>query len=147
MSIPELQKPPGVPCQHICERGCEIYDTRPASCRDWSCLWLTGDLPEPLKPDTCGVIWDNTYHNLFDQKLLAAREVRPGAHSEDANQAWLAETISRSLVLVITHDGQTHVLGPEDEVKTLETLVKRKAEQQGRRIDIEHGVRKDTKPE
>jgi hypothetical protein len=41
MAIEELAKPAGQWCRH-CKpgRGCLVYDSRPAECRGFSCLWL-----------------------------------------------------------------------------------------------------------
>lgn len=38
--------------------GCSIYDIRPRSCSNWSCVWLSSDLADELKPDRCGVVID-----------------------------------------------------------------------------------------
>lgn len=58
-SVPEFNKPPGEWCRH-CKpgRGCTIYDDRPESCRNFRCVWLTGGLPDDLRPDKCKVIFE-----------------------------------------------------------------------------------------
>jgi hypothetical protein len=39
--IKEFDKPPGVWCAHaVAGKGCGIYDSRPASCRSFYCLWM-----------------------------------------------------------------------------------------------------------
>src|SRR4051812_37019979 len=38
--------------------GCRIYETRPFSCRSWSCAWLAGDMDDELRPDRIGVVID-----------------------------------------------------------------------------------------
>ena len=35
----DFKKPAGVPCQHLCERGCDIHAIRPHICRTWFCAW------------------------------------------------------------------------------------------------------------
>ena len=40
--MPELDKPNGVPCEHLTEGGCGIYEDRPESCRSFQCAWLRG---------------------------------------------------------------------------------------------------------
>jgi Fe-S-cluster containining protein len=42
--IPELDKPAHRWCRHCRpgKGGCSIYDSRPAGCREFSCLWLNG---------------------------------------------------------------------------------------------------------
>jgi hypothetical protein len=58
---PALRKPDGVGCRHLCgvEQGgpCGIYDSRPATCRDWFCGWrLLSSLNEAMRPDRSGVL-------------------------------------------------------------------------------------------
>lgn len=52
MAIEALAKPAGSWCPHCGSgRGCVIYPTRPAECRDYSCLWLLDDrLDQRWKP-------------------------------------------------------------------------------------------------
>jgi hypothetical protein len=58
VDLPELQKPPGVPCRHLTGGGCGIYDSRPSLCRVWHCLWRrTLAFPDLARPDRCGVIF------------------------------------------------------------------------------------------
>lgn len=50
-------------CPHLAgaesvKRGCSIYDRRPFSCRQWSCSWLIGDLPDRFRPDRLGIVID-----------------------------------------------------------------------------------------
>ena len=44
MAIEAIAKPAGQWCRH-CKpgRGCQIYDSRPAECRAFHCLWLVDD--------------------------------------------------------------------------------------------------------
>ena len=53
MSIPELNTPKDVWCEHVIKkRGCGIYETRPHSCRGFQCLWLQDPrLPPDWKPN------------------------------------------------------------------------------------------------
>lgn len=38
--------------------GCGIYQSRPHSCRLWSCLWLCSDLEDDVRPDRAGIVID-----------------------------------------------------------------------------------------
>jgi hypothetical protein len=55
--VPELQKAGGAWCSHAKpgqrEGGCTVYgsDRRPAVCGRFSCAWLEGVMPEPMRPD------------------------------------------------------------------------------------------------
>lgn len=40
--IAEFDKPANQPCRHcVAGGGCDAYDARPATCRDFYCLWRT----------------------------------------------------------------------------------------------------------
>lgn len=65
--------------------GCSIYQTRPRSCRTWSCSWLISDLPEKYKPSRVGIVLDPTPDMVrVNGKDVAAAQiwVVPG-HEED----------------------------------------------------------------
>lgn len=52
LKVPELDKPAGEPCIHlVAGKGCGIYEDRPQSCRDFSCLWLQGVGDFTVRPD------------------------------------------------------------------------------------------------
>ena len=53
VAVAELGKPPGVRCPHASRcKGCAIYQSRPASCRDFYCEWmLSPALGREWKPD------------------------------------------------------------------------------------------------
>ena len=41
--VEELHKAAGQRCKHqITGKGCRIYERRPTSCREWTCLWIKG---------------------------------------------------------------------------------------------------------
>jgi hypothetical protein len=56
LKVPELKKQEGVPCKFLCDKGCGIYGSRPAACRNFRCAWLNGELSEDMRPDKVGVI-------------------------------------------------------------------------------------------
>jgi hypothetical protein len=53
MAVDELAKPPGVWCEHcVRSKGCAIYRSRPAGCREFYCEWMLSDKLGPeWKPD------------------------------------------------------------------------------------------------
>lgn len=74
---PELVKPAYVLCPHCTGAGCGIYETRPSVCRSWHCLWRwLGTLPEELRPDRCGVMFDldrvRPPTNVFEHVFISA---------------------------------------------------------------------------
>lgn len=55
----EFQKMPGVPCAHLCAKGCSIHATRFPVCRSFHCGWrYLGDLGEDWRPDKSGILVD-----------------------------------------------------------------------------------------
>jgi hypothetical protein len=62
LDIPELEKPMNRWCTHCTPgSGCRIYESRPAPCRDFACVWLESQkeekpLPPALRPDKCKIV-------------------------------------------------------------------------------------------
>lgn len=53
-------KPANTHCQHcIVGIGCTIWETRPAVCRHYMCLWHANPkFPDSLRPDRCGALFE-----------------------------------------------------------------------------------------
>lgn len=64
-AVPELDKPAGTVCKHICESGCSIYKDRPESCRRMMCGWLQSGAGKDLRPDKCGVVWERIGDTMY----------------------------------------------------------------------------------
>lgn len=75
----ELDKPDNTRCQHQkVGVGCRIYASRPASCRFWSCRWLTmADTAELKRPDRSHYVLDPVpdYVTAVDNTTGAERVV------------------------------------------------------------------------
>lgn len=75
---PDFVKPAGVPCQHLCETGCQLFGTPelPNLCRDFYCEWRLqqwlNDRPQ-YRPDVLGVLF------MVHRGVLTVFEVHPGA--------------------------------------------------------------------
>jgi hypothetical protein len=111
LGIKELGKPPWTRCEHQCDRGCNIYEDRPETCRGYSCLWQAGllDGDERRRPDKFGVIFDvrvegSEYVRPGDAVTVQAWEVWPGA-LEQPNVLWLLNRIRERYPLVIRSRG------------------------------------------
>lgn len=50
LKVPEKNKGLWQDCPHR-NLGCEIYASRPESCREYVCLFISDDLPEEYRPD------------------------------------------------------------------------------------------------
>jgi hypothetical protein len=70
-AIDELRKPIFSKCSNECTAGCSIYNAKPKSCSDYSCLWLNGEFDE--RPDSSGILCDCTrgVFNIYETKLGA----------------------------------------------------------------------------
>jgi len=50
-------KPAGVVCHHLADHGCQIYQSRPATCRQFQCPWVTEkSWPVDWRPDRSGLL-------------------------------------------------------------------------------------------
>lgn len=81
LPVSEIKKPRGIWCAHA-DHGCKIYETRPPSCRTWSCLWVTEKgMGDELKPNRCHVVADMMITDII---------VEVGGHAEKrhALQLW-----------------------------------------------------------
>lgn len=115
MGVTEIDKPAHTPCPSLVARSkpkapCGVYETRPASCRGYSCLWVLGMLGEERdRPDKSGIILDaavSTDAAIWDGIPVAmARETRPGALRERQAENLLA-SLGRAFVLVVFRYGR-----------------------------------------
>ncbi|HYO27233.1 MAG TPA: hypothetical protein VER68_03085 [Azonexus sp.] len=108
MKVHELDKAAHVWCQH-CQigKGCEIYETRPESCRIYDCLWLqTQRLDRPmaaeLRPDRSRVVVGTT--NGGDDVVLYLDPDRPDAWQRPAMQAFIRELRGRRVRILLSRN-------------------------------------------
>lgn len=76
--VDELAKPGGQRCRHQRHSGCMVYETRPLSCRAWSCAWLADPTAGELsRPDRAGYAIDMMpdFIRLRDNETGAVREI------------------------------------------------------------------------
>ena len=112
LAIVELQKPQRRACDHLCRSGCGIYATRPASCREFHCLWLRGalDADEALRPDRLGVMFDYFVVASSGESHLIAIELWPGALAGSVVQSLLAEMTQTRDVHLSYREGRRSTL-------------------------------------
>lgn len=101
VGVHEFDKPIWTPCIHQKNAGCGIYETRPASCQTFYCLYQGGFLEgdERRRPDNLGIMFTAPDHKTFDM-MIAAWEVRPGALGEPSVQ-WLLTKLKEKFVIYI----------------------------------------------
>jgi hypothetical protein len=110
MPVTELAKPPYVTCSHCGPAGCGVYESRPLTCRGWSCEWWTGrlGLTDSQRPDKLGVMF--SYHPRF----IVAHESRPGtALSKEAIRV-LNRVKSQVALMFVRATGRAFRLGEGD---------------------------------
>jgi hypothetical protein len=116
LAIEELDKPAGVPCQHLSSDGggCGIYETRPKACREYDCGWRLGVGTLEQRPDRMGVVMSPIAPGLPGHPGAVVHELWPDAF--DDAQAFLAD-VARGLVLLLIRDDLIkRVMGPEDRI-------------------------------
>lgn len=117
-AVPEIEKPPLVPCPFLCSKGygCKIYETRPKNCSDYECSWLLGWGEKEDQPDKCGILIDERRTEFGD--VLIAKALFPGAEKTNVGQRAMHRIAShKRRVLLFTDDNPQHaslVIGPED---------------------------------
>jgi hypothetical protein len=78
LRVDELAKLGGTPCVHQrAEGGCAIHARRPAICRRYRCLWLSGALEAGDRPDRLGAVLDLASRGGLPE--LVVHEAAPGA--------------------------------------------------------------------
>jgi hypothetical protein len=66
--VQELDKKPGVPCKHICEKGCAIYGEHPEGCQSFVCTWYQGEHSQREKPCVTGIVCWVAYTGIMLDK-------------------------------------------------------------------------------
>ena len=108
LGVEELSKAAGHACSLLCTAGCSVYDGRPQSCRDYTCLWLAGNFGSQRdRPDRLGVIADMSVPSATVLELrgkgfsvACLREVRRGA-LESKRVRGLRASLARQADLVV----------------------------------------------
>lgn len=94
LRVDELRKLGGTPCRELraapAPPGCGIHATRPAICRAYACLWLSGGLEEADRPDRLGAVLDVATEGGVTR--LRVHEAAPGAYERSAR---LREIVAR----------------------------------------------------
>ena len=71
--IEELNKPAYTWCKHCTPKanlGCGIHETRPNQCREFSCLWLLGRVPEEYKPSEVKFVMTMQKEENVDKMMI-----------------------------------------------------------------------------
>ena len=87
---PDIQKDAGVTCRHCTGKGCAIYDTRPALCRDYHCGWRQlSILDDSWRPDRSQVFVELEPH----EGRTAISLVLLGNPLKTVRQSWFIDFV------------------------------------------------------
>lgn len=118
LPAPDRKKPANERCQHQrFRKGCAIYETRPSSCRMWSCRWLIEDDTADLKrPDRAGYVIDlmPDFVTLQQHGETIQMEVvqvwidprRPDAHRDPDFRAYVERRAAEKILTIIRFGSQ-----------------------------------------
>jgi hypothetical protein len=112
MGVRELEKPPLTKCKNQCDTGCTIYDSRPATCREWTCSWVRDDefLSDRDRPNEGGLLFvHRSYVDLLNgtmidgsiAPLLKCHEVTPGALDRPRSQSVLDRLNKKGYTIIV----------------------------------------------
>lgn len=122
LAVEEIDKPGGQQCQHVCSRGCAIYDDRPGSCANYECMWLEGTLnaEEEGRPDKLGLVfsrWPNLsgfgspVQGQAAPLIILCHELWPGAADKGTvGRSYLERITQEFLVQLVRTDGSVFLL-------------------------------------
>lgn len=112
LGVEPVQKPPQQHCQHECARGCAIYEKRPNSCAEFTCLWLAGMLPKSAKPSkTHMVVYGTALGSTMRHTRLEVVQcdIRGDAPMHPATWQWLVDA-SHKVPVVVCRNADTSTL-------------------------------------
>lgn len=130
--VEEIGKAPWTGCEHLVDRsGCQVYETRPAMCREFYCLWQGGAGGPFDRPDRLGVIFapTNGPTEFTGEEEYQAYELMPGMFAT-GRVVRLAKQIAGTDKLIIGHRHGGEVLtfiGPPEKIKAAQEWVKKNA--------------------
>ena len=118
LAIPELDKPKDQWCPNFAAgMGCTVYETRPPSCRDFACQWLSDPSMGPeWKPSVCKLVLDTKPGMLVvhsDPAVSKPWRVEP-YHSVLKRLA--AQGLTRTTLVMVMERRRSIVLLPDREV-------------------------------
>jgi hypothetical protein len=110
LRVDELAKLGGTRCVHQrAEGGCAIHPRRPAICRRYRCLWLSGALEDADRPDRLGAVLDLASRGGLPELVVHERE--PGAFDASPRLREIAERYRASMPVRVL--GSEGVLDPD----------------------------------
>lgn len=100
LEVPDANTKAGEKCQHQCEKGCAIYQTRPQPCQDYQCLWLRRFFGKKDRPDKVGVFFSPAHHKDLGA-LLIAYERKAGAALNDERALGIINRFAMNMAVIV----------------------------------------------
>jgi hypothetical protein len=104
LRVDELRKLGGTRCPALRRApeppGCSIHARRPAICRGYACLWLSGGLADEDRPDRLGAVLDVASEGGTPR--LRIHEARPGAYDASPRLREIAARYRESMPVRIS---------------------------------------------
>jgi hypothetical protein len=113
----------GGSCEHVCEAGCSVYDSRPKVCVSFKCAYLEYDLPSKYIPEEYGFFVETL--KMSDDTTSCCVQIHPIYHGQRNVQPdqWIID--NRENILEILEEIELHseVFIRYTEVKTINGCV------------------------
>lgn len=114
LGVHELGKASFARCQHETRSpagACGIYRTRPASCTEFECLWLQGQLDRKDRPDRLGIVFATA--DMEVRQVVVAFVRKPGADRRGRGLEVLNLIAQQVPVCLQRHDGTRAIMAGE----------------------------------
>jgi hypothetical protein len=121
LKIVELDKPMFCWCPHfIIGKGCDCYDERPQSCRDFDCLWRLEQIPENMSPLRTKVVASVGKAKHGDRETSAVYLYEDVAgNAENRIGRHFNQWLKRNHSIIVLHKSSGSVISPDGSVRRL----------------------------
>lgn len=96
-------------CKHVdMGKGCNRYETRPDSCRNFICAWLDEryNLPIEFKPERIKAVIRATPEDSAPGVIIYLDTGYPGRHLEEPLKGFIEWVLQQQLTVRVTHLGK-----------------------------------------
>lgn len=119
--LPDLDKAAGDMCDFCSGVGCNIYESRPQSCREFRCAYHQGSKVNlALRPDKCGILFEKLADDIIFGLLDPEKENYP--HLNGQITSFLNEGIN--VVIMDNNQPRVYHLNDVDPGSILTRVVK-----------------------
>lgn len=127
LAVDEIHKKAGNKCYFVCSAGCEIYSTRPSSCKNFECEWLKGKFSEEDRPDKSGVIFTlSDRRSQLGKRSLIAHETKIGSLLQA--KPLLNKIAENELVICVSGQSRKFI-GPREDIDRVNDIISKQRRQ------------------